>query len=86
MEGCHGASKTKGKAKGKMEANPEVMATTMDEKIGSLVEQFAALKVIEALRHSHTMPLPDAESVIEFDKLASLMMNQRILGSQKVHN
>jgi hypothetical protein len=49
-----------------------------------LVEQFAALEVIETHRHSNRMPLPPAELLLEFEKLVCLMMRRRMVGNQKV--
>ena len=51
-----------------------------------LAEQLAALDVVDTLRRQHSMPLPDAELVVEFDKLACKMMNQRKTISRNVQN
>ena len=58
----------------------------MDGDIGNLVEQLATLDVVETLRRVHRMPLPDAELVVEFDKLACQMMGRSMFGSQNVRN
>jgi hypothetical protein len=46
-----------------------------------LVEQLAALDVVETLRRENRMPLPDARLVVEFDRLACRVMNQRTTGN-----
>ena len=51
-----------------------------------LTEQLAALDVVDTLRRVHRMPLPDAELVIEFDKLACKMMKQTRTLSGNVQN
>jgi hypothetical protein len=51
-----------------------------------VVEQLAALEVIDTLRREHRMPLPDAGLVVEFDKLACKLMNINRSGSKNVRN
>jgi hypothetical protein len=54
----------------------------MDE----LTQQLAALEVVDMLRRSSRMPLPDAELIIEFSKLACEMMRKPYTGSDKIRN
>ncbi len=51
-----------------------------------LVEQLAALDVVDTLRRVHRIPLPDAELIVEFDKLACQMMGRSVYGSRTVRD
>jgi hypothetical protein len=49
-----------------------------------LTQQLAALEVVDRLRCSNIMPLPEAELVIEFSKLACEMMWRTYNASEKI--
>jgi hypothetical protein len=54
-----------------------------------LTQQLATLEVVDLLRRSKTMPLPEAKLVIEFSKLASETMRRTykfFSNSEKVRN
>jgi hypothetical protein len=49
-----------------------------------LAHQFAALDVVDQLRRSHRMSLPNAELILEFEGLACNIMNCPRAGSEKI--
>jgi hypothetical protein len=54
------------------------------DKIDKLAHQFAALDVVDQLRRSHRMSLPDAELILEFEGLACDIMKRPRAGSEKI--
>jgi hypothetical protein len=50
----------------------------------ALTHQVAALEVVDQLRRSHRMSLPDAELILEFEGLACDIMKRSRAGSEKI--
>ena len=54
------------------------------DKIDELAHQFAALNVVNQLRHLHRMSLPNTELILEFEGLACDIMSCSRVGSKKI--
>ena len=64
----------------------DLFAQKNDTTMTELEQQFAALDVIDTLRRSKRMTLPDAGLVIGFEKLATKLMRRTSVGSSKLRD